>query len=225
MNPKAKLIFRKFSSFYTQWTIGFFVTLLIVHFLAIIFAAISIWSFYDTSSQATQFYMLILGIMNMGLLSYAVSNGITRKDYFVGVSASAFLYSLLLSAVTLLTTFLLEDLLFPQLGLDTTTGSISITFTLFITLFLRFLLCYFLGWFIMAGFHRFHWLIGIVFVGIGIVVVAFHDYLIGEGESTVLNFLPTVELSPSIYAPAIMILITGIMALVRRLTKHAHVKI
>ena len=96
MTAKAKLICRKFNSFYTQWTIGFFVTLLVVHFLAIIFAATTIWSFYDTSSQATQFYMLILGIMNMGLLSYGVSNGITRKDYFVGVAASAVLYSFLL---------------------------------------------------------------------------------------------------------------------------------
>lgn len=224
MTAKAKLICRKFNSFYSQWTFGFFVTLLVVHFLAIIFAATTIWSFYDTSSQATQFYMLILGIMNMGLLSYGVSNGITRKDYFVGVAASAVLYSFLLSAVTLITTFLLENLLFTQLGLETG-GTIAITFTLFISLFLRFLLYYFIGWLIMAAFHKYHWLIGVLFIGIAIVVVAFHDYLIGEGESTVLNFLPSVELSPFIYAPAILILVVVTMTIVRSMTKHTHVKI
>ncbi|MEK4563957.1 hypothetical protein MKX54_04670 [Alkalihalobacillus sp. FSL R5-0424] len=224
MNAKAKLICRKFNSFYTQWTIGFFVTLIVVHFLAIIFAATTIWSFYDTSSQATQFYMLILGIMNMGLLSYGVSNGISRKDYFVGVSASAVLYSLLLSAVTLITTFLFEDMLFPQLGLDTG-GSISITFTLFLSLLLRFLLYYFLGWLIMAAFHRYHWIFGAVFIGIAIVVVAFHDYLLGENESTVLNFLPVVDLTPFISLPLIAVLVLGTMTFVRKMTKDVHVKV
>ncbi|MFK3939076.1 hypothetical protein ACI2JA_16375 [Alkalihalobacillus sp. NPDC078783] len=224
MTAKAKLICRKFNSFYTQWTIGFFVTLIVVHFLAIIFAATTIWSFYDTSSQATQFYMLILGIMNMGLLSYGVSNGITRKDYFVGVAASAILYSFLLAAVSLFTTFLFENMLFPQLGLETG-GSIPITLTLFFSLFLRFLLYYFLGWLIMAAFHRYHWIIGAAFIGVAIVVVAFHDYLLGENESTVLNFLPVVDLTPFVSLPIIALLVAGTMMFVRNMTKHVHVKI
>ena len=224
MNPKAKLIYKKFNSYYASWAFWFFITMVLVHLLATIFAAVEIWSLFDTSRQATQVFMLILGIMNMGLLSYIVSNGITRRDYFTGITASALLYSLLLTVAAAVSTFLLEVLALPALGWQAAVYP-EFSFIILLSLFLRYVLFYFIGWFIMAGFYRFHWLIGMLFIGGGILIVSIFDFLVGEENAQMFDFLPVVNLPDLLGIPLIILLIIGTMIAVRSLTKNVRIKI
>lgn len=222
MNQKAKKVLRGIFQMYLTWTIWY----LAFFVLAIIGAAVFAvnpngdweWSLLQGAMQANRIYMLVLGILSMGgLLTYFVSNGVTRRDYFSGVAAAAMLLSVLLVIVTCL----LHGVERVFFGWGLTEESLGLTLVM---AFFQLIVFYFVGWLISAGFYLFHWLIGLVFIGIGIVIISIFDYVWGSIGQQQFEFLPVTDISPAVGIVVSLLLSAGLISVMRMLTKRAVVK-
>lgn len=222
MNQKAKKVLRGTFHMYLIWTIWYLGFCLLAIFGVAVFAANPNgeweWSLLQGAMQANRIYMLVLGILSMGgLLTYYVSNGITRRDYFSGVAAAAMLLSVFLVIVTGLLHGA-ERMLF---GWGLSEESLGLTFVM---AFFQLIVFYFVGWLISAGFYLFHWLIGLAFIGIGIVIISIFDYVWGHIGQQQFDFLPVTDISPAVGIVISLLLSLGLISVMRSLTKRAVVK-
>ncbi|MET3507729.1 hypothetical protein [Halalkalibacter oceani] len=222
MNQKAKKVMRGIFSMYLTWTVWYLAFCILAIIGVAVFAANPTgeweWSLLQGAMQANRIYMLVLGILSMGgLLTYFVSNGVTRRDYFSGVAAAAVLLSVFLVIVT----GLLHGAERIFFGWGLSEESLGMTFVM---AFFQLIVFYFVGWLISAGFYLFHWLIGLVFIAIGIVIISIFDFVWGRFGQQQFEFLPVTDISPAVGMIISLLLSFGLISVMRMLTKRAVVK-
>lgn len=221
MKNKDHVVFSHSFSQFRTWTLWFLPFMVIAHIISVTatayFSSESIsWSILDTSKQSMHIFALIIGILNMGgVLTYFVSNGVTRRDYFWGTSKAALLTSLILASATIII-FLIETLIFSIFGVDQIEPlTLFGAFNTFIYQLYMLTLYFFLGWFISAGFYKFHWLIGVLFCFIGLALISINETMWNEYSNIPLAIAILVSI----------LLLTIISWLIRFLTKQVRVKI
>jgi hypothetical protein len=242
MHTRAKKVFYATSMTFAHWTIWYLTIFLLIHTgLSILFAFLEEsqfqWAIMDSGYSATRIYFLVLGLLSMGgFLTYFVSNGVTRKNYFVGMCLTLFCLGLGTTAIIGLLHGV-ERVVLSWIGpvgwLSSTSigaenvwnpiGAENVSLAL-IMIFFQFILYYLIGWFISAGFYH-HWLAGFGCIAVGFITVATLDFAWGnEGH------LPLSEwLAIEPFSPGMAVLDSSIVALLyiifmRLLTKNAVVQ-
>ncbi|GIO23345.1 hypothetical protein [Oceanobacillus sp. J11TS1] len=219
-----------------KWTAWFFVILAII-FTTLIIVNITFTSveMHDvlTNNNASNVYMLIIGLLySYGFLDYFFKNGVTRKRFFQAALFSSVLLSIVLGiAMTMMFIgfefFLpMSENAAPWPNLITDGGFLSILQSLAdYSIFHYFYLL--IGWFIGLGFYRFRWKIGLLFIFVGILLVAIMEVLKGEIWS-----IPSVELFSSslqFFATASYLIFFGMIAILiwcnYRLTKNVTIRL
>ncbi|TSB44913.1 hypothetical protein [Alkalicoccobacillus porphyridii] len=231
MKKKEQVVFKHIFNDYMTWSIWFLSIMVLVHIISVTaisyFGIESIsWSILGTISQAAPIFLLILGIMNMGgILAYLTSNGVTRRDYFVGTSKAAVFISFILAVVAVLL-LLIETMIFTMFGWQLIESiTVSGLFITFISLVLRLTLFFFIGWLISAGFYKYPWLIGMLFIVIGVFLVSVSDFVWGDQGNRTFEFLPERDLPMLVAIIVSFILIAVTMWIIRLVTKHIRVKV
>lgn len=236
---------------WTFWALGFFI---LIDLVKIIFQS-NIDSFYSAGYISSNIYMLVIGIVTISFLTYYVENGITRKNYFYGnVIASiglSIIIPIILYVLSLIqkfivnrfTSFVLREDSLEDVVIDIDGNIIgeiiqSIILTPFISpetnlllslaLFsLHILVFYIVGWLIGAAFKRLGVIGGILFIAIGIALIAVKDTMIrlAMGLPLFENF-SFLDIVPGAFAlPLVFVVIVVIFILIRLLTKRTPINI
>ncbi|MFB5660315.1 hypothetical protein [Alteribacillus sp. HJP-4] len=233
-NKAAKVYFGMLVTFlrWTAWFVSIFILSHIV--LLIIFANVDgsmEWTVLETSVQASRIYLLVLGIMTtIGFLPYFIENGVTRKDYFFGM-AGAFVTMSVILTIIIGIMIGLERVIFSFMGWNQLFGdSVAASSggglaAMFAMTFFQLIIFYLIGWFISTGFYRFHWLIGLGFIALGIVMIAMFNYVWGiEDHIPWLSWIPVGEQTTFTAVFLTIIMASILTTIMRLLTKNAAVK-
>ncbi|QQK76956.1 hypothetical protein HUG15_16170 [Salicibibacter cibarius] len=235
MKAKSVLVSKMMLGTFLQWTmwvVGIFLLIYIaIQIVSIIFGGMMETTILDAAMQPARVFLFVTGLLSMGgFLSEFVSNGVTRRDYYLGTTYSLFFLGFVM---TLLAGVLygLERLLFSLTGWNqwlsgAAVGDEAVLLTL-VMVFFQFVLWYLLGWFISAGFYH-HWLLGLGFIAASIIVITINDYVWGEAAGTLTFFhwlLPVEQFSVGTAVITSVILIILLVTLMRKLTKNAVVKV
>ena len=237
--------------FWTLWALGIFIFIDVVK---LIFQS-NVDVLYNTGYIASNIYMLVIGIIAISFLTYYVENGITRKNYFYGnVIASiglSIVIPFLLYGLSLVEKFILnrftsivinEDVL-KDIVVDVDGNIIgeiiqSLILTPFISpdsnlllslaLFsLNIFVFYIIGWLIGAAFQRIGVIGGILFILIGIALIAVKDSMVRLAmDIPLFESFSALDIVPNGLAlPVVFIVILLTFFLIRLLTKRATIKI
>ncbi|QQK80816.1 hypothetical protein HUG20_13540 [Salicibibacter cibi] len=236
MNNKSVLVSKMmFGTFlqWTMWVVGIFLLIYIaVQIVSINVSGMMETTILDAAMQPARVFLFVTGVLSMGgFLSEFVSNGVTRRDYYLGATYTLFFLGFVM---TLLAGSLygLERLLFSLTGWDQWLSGAAVAGdeTVILTLgmvFFQFVIWYLLGWFISAGFYH-HWLLGFGFIAVSIVAITINDYVWGETAGTLTFFhwlLPVEQFSVGLAISTSVILIILLVTLMRKLTKNAVVEV
>lgn len=237
-----------------SWTFWFLGITLLVHLIRIIFQS-EADSFYSAGYISGNIYMLVIGIITISFLTYYVENGITRKNYFYGNVIASIGLSIVIPAIiyvlslvekfiinTFTSTIINEDVL-EDIAVDVGGNIIgeivqSVILTPFISpesnlllslaLFsLNIFVFYIIGWLIGSAFKRLGVIGGILFIFIGLALIALKDSMLRIVMDIPLfeNF-SFLDIIPAVFAlPLVLIIIVVTFILIRLLTKRATVKI
>ena len=212
-------------------------------------------TYFNAVFVAANVAMLVIGIMSTYFLPHYVENGVTRKDYFKGALLSSIGLSIVLPIITILVSKVgefivshIDKIVLKQPDINSavmeTDGNIvgnivqsfiitphidpSSNWLLAITALTVNILFFFLvGWFIGASFYRFHVVIGLGSILLGLIIITIKDSLL----RLVLDLpLPdrffTLDFLPSSAAVLILLLLLVLLAwLIRSITKHVSIKI
>ncbi|WP_010651932.1 hypothetical protein [Oceanobacillus massiliensis] len=216
-----------------KWSLWFISFLLLAHIVMLAIPAIareSIDSFLFFSHGSSKIYMLVIGIISAyGFLSFYVSQGITRRDYFYGSALAACGISLAIAIIAALFTGM-EHLITEMTNLSLTidhsmtgngSGSSSNTVSNFspkeildtsilahsgnwlvsiLMYALSILTMYTIGWLIGAGYYRFGWIAGFGFIAMAIVLIVIGDLIWGIAlEEPLSNWLPFSSIDLPLY--------------------------
>lgn len=237
--------------FWTLWALGIFI---LIDIVKMIFQS-NVDILYNTGYIASNIYMLVIGIIAISFLTYYVENGITRKNYFYGnVIASIglsivipiILYGLSIIEKFVLSRFtsiiinenVLEDvvvevdgnivgeivqsmILSPFISPDSNLLLSLALFSLNIFVF------YMVGWLIGVAFQRIGVIGGILFISIGIAIIAVKDSMIRlTMDIPLFESFSALEIVPNgLSLPIVFIVILVTFFLIRLLTKRAPIQI
>lgn len=169
-----------------KWSIWFIVVLILLHISGSLFSLrfdFGLNDMFAFSYVSTPIYMLVIGIIaGSYYLPFYVRHGVSRKDYFIGSSIAAFMLSLTLAAIFKILSYL-ENGIYSLFNLPVKfvpygselidNGGIPIIIIYILTI----LMYYAIGWMIFTGFYRFKWMVGLVFVVLGIAITSIHGNL------------------------------------------------
>lgn len=247
--------------FFTQmsWTSGYLFVLLLIFVVrfatsfikgiefTIFKAKADIDSFSTMIFYSSNIFMFIIGIVAAyGFLQYFVSNGVTRKHYFIGAALGSFGVALaipiIIKLVLLVEKFLpgqfsdgskivepdeellgqvVQNILFsPYIGLND-------SLLLGIGLFALNIFCYYVaGWLIGISFYRFGGVMGLLSIPVAIALLLIYDAMIGIAFSSQMPSLLPINAIPVPVAYSLAIAIIAIMLiLIRQFTKKVAVKL
>lgn len=104
---KKQAIFPKVAEdmFWSQlfWSLGFFGIMMIIYTVRVISAFITgrqADDFFSLIFVASNIFMFVIGILSISFIEYFVSNGVTRKDYFIGAAIASAALSITLPIMT-----------------------------------------------------------------------------------------------------------------------------
>lgn len=223
MKTKTSILSKTTSEmFFSQfiWAIYYFIAIVVIYIgLNVFFNASSsidnpIGSFFLYSTDLTDTFMFIIGIIASSFLSYFISNGVTRKNIFKGTVLAAGGLSVVLvmitGALSGLLFFIMNLMNLPVVTLSVVSegGIIKTIGNLFVFLLVYsfYLFFYYLiGWFIGAGFYKYGWILGVGFVAGSIILASLLEWfslnLFVQGDllsevspNTVLNALSNIAL-------------------------------
>ncbi|UJL46672.1 hypothetical protein KFZ58_01545 [Virgibacillus sp. NKC19-16] len=236
---------------WTFWALGIF---LLINLGRILFLS-HVDSFYSAGYIAGNIYMLVIGIIAIGFLTYYVENGITRKNYFLGnVIASiglSIVIPILIYGISLIQQFVINRFTSIVLNEDALENVVididgnifgeiiqSVILTPFISpetnlilslaLFsLNIFVFYIIGWLIGAAFKRLGVIGGLLFIVIGIALIAVKDSMIRLAMGIPLfESFSFLDIVPEALAfPLIFVVIVVTLMMIRLLTKRAEIDI
>ena len=264
---KAKKIFPKVAIdlYIVQliWALGFLGILLLIQIAKPLLAMvpllkmndkINIGNYFDTVFVSSNIFMLVIGIIvTLGFLPYYVNNGVTRKDYFKGVTIASVGLSISIpivaSVIYVLQNFIMKVTNLPFVEnstlanqvVDTGDGFIgeliqSIIMTPFVELESSWLLAitvfalniftyYVVGWLIGSGFYRFGVPVGLLCIVIAFIVVYTQDLLLSSALGLPVHDTFTSLDFPLYLAVAGTLALVGILLwMIRQLTKRVAIK-
>jgi len=196
---------------WTWWYLGIITVVYIVLVIIGLKIGDSQEDFFVFSFVSSNIYMFVIGIIAAAvLLPYYIRHGVTRRDYFKGAFLAVIWLSLAIMAFSLVLAGLewaiiklgnlplvIDNKSAEFLGIDTDWPLLAQIFgalviSPFITLennwlisliltCLNFICSYLIGWFLGAGYYRYGWLRGFIFIGISIALMVLWDYLWGSG--------------------------------------------
>lgn len=212
-------------------------------------------SYFNALFVATNVYMFVIGIISTYFLPYYVENGVTRKDFYKGALLSSVGLSIFIPVITFILSTLLHfilnllhhnviretDLNASALDVDgNIIGDIVQSFIIspyvdptsnwflaIIVFAINILFFYLVGWIIGAGFYRFHTIIGLGFIAVGIVIITFKDTLLRAAlELPIPDRIISMDILPSSLSEIALLLLGVItVVLLRYLTKNVSIKI
>ena len=211
-------------------------------------------TYFNAVFIASNIAMFVIGIISTYFLHHYVENGVTRKDYFKGALVASVGLSIALPIMAFLVSKLgefivmnIDKVALKQADINSavmeTDGNIvgnivqafiiaphidpSSNWLLAITtLSLNILFFFLVGWFIGASFYRFHVVIGLGSILVGIIIITIKDSLLRlaldlplPDQYISLDFLPSSASIP------ILLLLLGLLAwLIRSITKRVSIK-
>ncbi len=192
-------------------------------------------SFFHFLLNPSKIYMLVIGIMSISsFLPFYIRAGITRRDYFIGAMFSGIALSVFLTLLSLLVTILLswiQTLLpatFPIGTINELFPHVSLLSGILISIVTVFMF-YTAGWLISAGFYRYHWVIGMLFIAIAILYVSASELLLDTNASPLAVVFTNIFADMSMSLPVALSLITLLSVVIlwgiRRMTRNIAVKI
>lgn len=236
---------------WTLWALGIF---LLIDVVKMIFQS-NVDLLYSTGYIASNIYMLVIGIIAISFLTYYVENGITRKNFFYGnVIASiglSIIIPIILYVLSLIEMFIvnqfttivlnegaLEDVVVDvdgniigeiiQAMILTPFISPESNLLLSLALFsLNIFVFYIVGWLIGAAFKRLGVIGGILFILIGIALIAVKDSMIRIAmDIPLFESFSFLDFVPDAFAlPIILVVIIVTFILIRLLTKRVTINI
>ncbi|MBP1970670.1 hypothetical protein J2Z83_002806 [Virgibacillus natechei] len=243
------LLFIQFT--WTLWALGIF---LLIDVVKMIFQS-NVDLLYSSGYIASNIYMLVIGIIVISFLTYFVENGITRTNYFYGnVIASiglSIIIPIILYVLSLIEKFIVNQ--FTNIVLNENTledvvvdvdGNIigeiiqamilspfispESNLLLSLALFsLNILVFYIIGWLIGAAFKRLGVIGGILFIAIGIALIAVKDSMIRLAmDIPLFESFAFLDIVPEALAlPLVFVVIVATFMMIRLLTKRAPIDI
>ncbi|WP_373894829.1 hypothetical protein [Virgibacillus sp. CBA3643] len=236
------------------WTFMALGIFLLINLGRIIFLS-NVDSFYSAGYIAGNIYMPVIGIIAISFLTYYVENGITRKNYFLGnVIASiglSIVIPILIYVINLIQQFVINRFTSIVLNEDALENIVididgniigeiiqSVILTPFISpetnlvlslaLFsLNIFVFYIIGWLIGAAFKRLGVIGGILFIVIGIALIAVKDSMIRLAmDIPLFESFSLLDIVPEALAlPLIFVVIVVTLMMIRLLTKRAEIDI
>ncbi len=201
-----------------KWTLWFMVFILaaqIAHIILVI-SPLNIEStlrnFLPFLYGSAKIYMLIIGIFSYGFLTFYVTQGVTRRDYFIGSSLAAIGLSITIIIIGVILTglqFMILDRIidYPMTGpLFDNHGFLQpVYYNMNIFIF------YLIGYLIGIGYYRFGWIIGFAFVAFAILSIILTETLLKS--------------QPAIAFTGLLALTATILIFIRQITKRMAVKV
>ncbi|MBD8498489.1 hypothetical protein [Paenibacillus arenosi] len=180
------------------------------------------WSILNSALTSSKVFFLICGLLSMGgFIKYFVSNGVTRRDYYKGTVQSILYLSLSFTAAVAIL-YGLESLIMNILGLE---RNLHVPIMFYVKIVFDVILFYVVGWFIAAGFYRLNVWLGMVFIAITVLIVFIQSGIWGESVPIPLYKLMNIyEVSTWLAVLISAILIVGVIAAIRLLTKEVRIK-
>lgn len=237
-----------------SWTIWFVGISLFVQLIRI-FTHSDVDSVFSAGHIASNVYMLVIGIIMIGALTYYIENGITRKYFFYGNVLAALGLSVVIPIIFYLIG-LVEKWMIPLVTSTTVnvgalenivvdvdgnllgevilslimTPFISPTSNLFLSLglfSLNIFVFYLIGWLIGAAFKRLGVIGGLLFIFISLSLVAIKDSMLRiQMEIPLFETFSFLHVVPGALAlPIIGLVIAVTLLLIRLLTKRVAIKI
>ncbi|WP_342471359.1 hypothetical protein MHH70_09455 [Metasolibacillus sp. FSL H7-0170] len=209
-------------------------------------------SFSTLIFYSSNIFMFVIGIIAAyGFLQYFVSNGVTRKNYFIGAAIGSFgvavvipiIIKIILMIEVVVTKILplqfadstkimkaddeiigqvIQNILFSPF-IDMTNGGISAMVIFALNIF-----CYYVaGWFISVSFYRLGTTLGLLSIPLVIVLFLLYDELMSIALGLpVANLLPSIDTIPSVLAFALAIaIVVAMLVMIRLFTKKVAVKL
>ena len=216
-----------------KWSLWYVAVIVLMHILV---SFISESGIFAVSYGASPTYMLVIGIVVGNFLPFYVKNGVTRKDYFIGVTLAALGLSFALAIVfSILSSF--ESLIYSYLNL----GIIIEPFKLQLNIdgsnnwlvsvliySLNIYVFYLIGWFIHLGLYRYKWMTGIGFC-VSAFIFAFLQRSLWNDQLfsifAIENAYMASNFSIFIAIMGTIVLIGIILCLIRLFTKKIPIKI
>ncbi|QCR32247.1 hypothetical protein [Lysinibacillus sp. SGAir0095] len=238
------------------WASGFLGIMLIIQIIKTVMSSINgneVNTYFVATFIASNIFMLVIGIISAyGFIPHFVSNGVTRKDYFIGTIFGTIGLALSIPIVSAIITSI-SKLIINLLNLQVTIGSFenrvtesddhiiadlvtSVIFSPYIELSSSWLLAilvfalniftyYVAGWLIGAAFSRLGIIGGILSIIIGFIVIQTEDILLSTSLGlNVPSFALTIELPSIVSIMVILIIIALCLWIIRQLTKRMRVK-
>lgn len=189
------------------------------------------------SAGSSMIYMFVIGIIaGATFLPQLAKLGVTRKHCFYGTVISAICLSVTLPLIFSLFSGL-EYLLSSLLNLNVDSSAFTNFPVLFILYIFNTLVGYFLGWLINVGFYGFHWIVGLIFIVLAIVInsvyafiwknniVALYSVNINLVEKNITTYSPIIDSSFLLSSLGTLGIILVILIIIRLLTKNISIKI
>ena len=223
---------------WSVWFIGIIMILYIaLNFIGMHYNFEAINNILLFSAGSSMIYMFVIGIIaGSTFLPQLVKLGVTRKHCFYGTVISAICLSVTLPLIFSLFSgieYLLSDLL--NFRVD------SSAFANFPVLFILFtfnaLVGYLLGWLINVGFYKFHWIVGLIFITLAIIlnavyaliwknnIFAMYSVNINFVEKNISTYSPTIDSSFLLSSVGTFGIVLVILFIIRSLTKNISIKI
>ncbi|MGA8943937.1 MAG: hypothetical protein WB502_14680 [Thermoactinomyces sp.] len=199
---------------WTFWFLLFILAAQIVHVILVIFPLNiedTIRNFLPFLHGSAKIYMLIIGIFSYGFLTFYVTQGVTRRDYFIGSSLAALGLSITMIIIGVILSglqFIILDRIihYPAITLFENYGVLQpIYYNMNIFIF------YLIGYLIGIGYYRFGWIIGFAFVAFAILSIILTETLLKS--------------QPAIAFTGLLALTATILIFIRQITKRMAVKV
>ncbi|MCP3033073.1 hypothetical protein LF817_17245 [Halobacillus sp. A1] len=184
-------------------------------------------NFLSFAVEPAKIYMLVMGILSVfAFLTFFMRQGVTRKDYFTGTALSAFFVSITLMIVFSVLSFIHQ--LFAEVEPTSFIGDDASWFALATAFTLNVFLYYIVGWLIGAGFYRYGWIGGCLYILIALLLVITIDNLWEFELDGLLKTLTNVSMEefPTYLSVIGSLLLCGIsLWMIRASTKRIEIKV
>lgn len=199
---------------WTLWFLFFILAAQIAHIILVMSplnTEDTLRNFLPFLNGSAKIYMLIIGIFSYGFLTFYITQGVTRRDYFIGSSLAALGLSITIIIIGTILTYLqliiLDAIHYPisNVLFDSHGFLQPIYYNINIFIF------YLIGCLIGIGYYRFGWIIGFAFVAFAILSIMVTETLLKS--------------QPIIAFTGLLALTTVILIFIRQITKRIAIKI
>lgn len=200
---------------WTLWFLFFVLAAQIAHIILVISplnTEDTLRNFLPFLNGSAKIYMLIIGIFSYGFLTFYITQGVTRRDYFIGSSLAAIGLSITIIIIGTVLTYLQLIILDGIIDSPTTIALFdSHGFLQPVYYNINIFIFYLIGCLIGFGYYRFGWIFGFAFVAFAILSIIITETLLKS--------------QPSIAFTGLLALIAVYLIFIRQITKRIAIKI